>query len=88
MGGLFTNDELQRYSKKFLCSLYRRSHGNLNNSESSNEIFFKNVRPEAYERPSLGFEAARLIVLYLLQDTPYYVRLTESGLEKCKKECH
>ena len=59
MGGLFTYDELQRYSKKFLCSLYRRSHGNLNNSESSNEIFFKNVRPEAYERPSLGFEARK-----------------------------
>jgi hypothetical protein len=94
MEGLFTYDELQRYSKKFLCSLFRRSHGNLNNSESSNEIFFKNVRPEAYERPSLGFEAARQIVLHLLQegfisqDTPYYVRLTESGLEKCKEECY
>ena len=94
MEGLFTYDELQRFSKKFLCSLYRKSHGYLSDSESSNEIFFKNVRAEAYERPSLGFEAARQIVIYLLQEgfisqvTPYYVRLTESGLEKCKEECY
>jgi hypothetical protein len=25
---------------------------------------------------------------FVSQDTPYYVRLTESGLEKCKKECY
>jgi hypothetical protein len=92
--GLFTSDELQRYSKKFLCGLYRMSHGNISNSENSTEIYFKNVRPEAYERPSLGFEAARQIVLHLLQegfitqDAPFYVRLTESGLEKCKKNCY
>jgi len=70
------------------------SHGNISNSENSTEIYFKNVRPEAYERPSLGFEAARQIVLHLLQqgfiaqDAPFYVRLTERGLEKCKKNCY
>jgi hypothetical protein len=90
---LFTKDELQRYSKKFLCGLYRKSHGNLNYSEYSIEIFFKNVSAEAYERPSLGYEATRQIVLYLVQeglieqDTPHNVRLTASGLEKCKKDC-
>ncbi len=93
MGGIFTTDELQRYSKKFLCGLYGMSHGNMNNTVRSIDIFFRNVSTEAYERPSLGFQATNEIVQHLIhegfieQDTRYDVKLTLSGLHKCKEEC-
>ena len=70
------------------------THGNLNNSVRSIDVFFKNVSAEAYERPSLGLQAANEIVLYLVQerfverDTPQDVKLTPKGLEKCKKDCY
>jgi hypothetical protein len=94
MQGTFTYTELQRYSKKFLCGLYFMTHGDLNNSVRSIDVFFKNVSAEAYERPSFGLQAANEIVLYLIQegfverDTPQDVRLTLKGLEKCKKDCY
>ena len=70
------------------------THGNLNNSVRSIDVFFKNVSAEAYERPSLGLQAANEIVLYLVQerfverDTPQDVKLTPKGLEKCKNDCY
>ncbi|MFZ0698145.1 MAG: hypothetical protein WAM88_13500 [Nitrososphaeraceae archaeon] len=70
------------------------THGNLNNSVRSIDVFFKNVSAEAYERPSLGLQAANEIVLYLIQerlverDTPQDVKLTLKGLEKCKNDCY
>lgn len=70
------------------------THGNLNNSVRSIDVFFKNVSAEAYERPSLGLQAANEIVLYLIQerlverDTPQDVKLTIKGLEKCKNDCY
>jgi predicted transcriptional regulator len=70
------------------------THGNLNNSVRSIDVFFKNVSAEAYERPSLGLQAANEIVLYLIQeglverDTPQDVKLTLKGLEKCKNNCY
>ena len=70
------------------------THGNLNNSVRSIDVFFKNVSAEAYERPSLGLQAANEIVLYLVQeriverDTPQDVKLTLKGLEKCKNDCY
>ena len=70
------------------------THGNLNNSVRSIDVFFKNVSAEAYERPSLGLQAANEIVLYLIQerlverDTPQDVKLTITGLEKCKNDCY
>ena len=94
MQGTFTNPELQRYSKKFLCGLYLMTHGNLNNSVRSLDVFFKSVSAEAYERPSFGLQAANEIVIHLIQegyverDTPQDVRLTPRGLEKCKKDCY
>ena len=94
MQGTFTNAELQRYSKKFLCGLYIMAHGNLNNSVRSIDVFFKNVSAEAYERPSLGVQGANEIILYLIQeklverDTPQDVKLTLKGLEKCKNDCY
>ena len=93
MQGIFTSDELQRYSKKFLCGLYKMAHGNLNNSVRGFDIFFKNVSPEAYERPSFGYQAANEIVLDLVRkgliegETAEYIRLTQQGLDKCKEDC-
>ncbi len=93
MQGIFTSDELQRYSKKFLCGLYRMAHGNLNNSVRGLDIFFKNVSPEAYERPSFGYQAVNELVLDLVRkgfiekETAEYIRLTQQGLDKCKEDC-
>lgn len=93
MQSVFTSDELQRYSKKFLCGLYRMAHGNLNNSVRGFDIFFKNVSPEAFERPSFGYQATNELVLDLVRkglverETAEYVRLTQQGLDKCKKDC-
>ena len=93
MQGVFTSDELQRYSKKFLCGLYRMAHGNLNNSVRGIDIFFKNVSPEAYERPSFGYQATNELVLDLVRkglverETAEYVRLTQQGVDKCKEDC-
>ncbi len=93
MQGVFTSDELQRYSKRFLCGLYRMALGNLNNSVRSFDIFFKNVSPEAYERPSFGYQATNELVLDLVRkgfierETAEYIRLTQQGLDKCKEDC-
>jgi hypothetical protein len=93
MQGVFTSDELQRYSKKFLCGLYKMAHGNLNNSVRGFDIFFKNVSPEAYERPSFGYQAVNELVLDLVRkgfierETAEYIRLTQQGLDKCKEDC-
>jgi hypothetical protein len=93
MQGIFTSEELLRYSKKFLCGLYRMAHGNLNNSVKGFDVFFKNVSPEAYERPSFGYQATSEIIQELTQkglierDTLEYVRLTQKGLDKCKEDC-
>ena len=93
MQGIFTWEELQRYSKKFLCGLYIMSHGNLNNSVRSFDVFFKNVSPEAYERPSYGYQATNEVVQNLVQkgyierDTLESIKLTLKGLDKCKEDC-
>jgi hypothetical protein len=93
MQGVFTSDELQRYSKKFLCGLYRMAHGNLNNSVRGLDIFFKNVSPEAFERPSFGYQATNELVLDLVRkglierETAEYIRLTQKGIDKCKEDC-
>ena len=93
MQGVFTSDELQRYSKKFLCGLYRMVHGNLNNSVRGIDIFFKNVSPEAYERPSFGYQATNELVLdlerkgFIERETAEYIKLTQRGLNKCKEDC-
>ena len=70
------------------------SHGNLNNSVKSFDVFFKNVSPEAYERPSLGYQATHEIVYNLVQnglierDSIGTVKLTQKGLDKCREDCH
>ena len=92
--GIFTSEELQRYSKKFLCGLYVIVHGNLSNSMKAFDVYFKNVSPEAYERPSLGYQATNEIVQNLIQkgfierDTLTDIKLTQKGLDKCKEDCH
>ena len=84
--GIFTSEELQRYSKRFLCGLYVMAHGNLNNSTKAFDVFFKNVSPEAYERPSFGYQA--LVHKGLVErDTLEYIKLTQKGLDKCKEDC-
>jgi hypothetical protein len=90
---IFTREELQRYSKKFLCGLYIMAYGDVNNSVRAFEVFFKNVSPEAYERPSLGYQATNEIVQNLVQngyierDTIELIKLTPKGLNKCKEDC-
>jgi hypothetical protein len=94
MQGIFTSEELQRYSKKFLCGLYIMANGNLNNSIKGVDVFFKNVSTDAYERPSFGYQATNEIIQDLVQkgfierDTLEYIRLTQKGLDKCKEDCH
>jgi hypothetical protein len=69
------------------------AHRSLNNSMKAFDIFFKNVSPEAYERPSLGYQATNEIVQNLVQkgfierDTQEYIRLTQKGLDKCNEDC-
>jgi hypothetical protein len=69
------------------------AHGDLNNSVKAFDVFFKNVSPEAYERPSLGYQATNEIVQSLMQkrfierDTIELIKLTEKGLDKCKEDC-
>jgi hypothetical protein len=43
------------------------AHGNLNNSVKGFDVFFKNVSPEAYERPSFGYQATSEIIQELTQ---------------------
>jgi hypothetical protein len=90
--GIFTSEELLRYSKRFLCDLSKMAHGNLNNSVKGFDVFFKNVSPEAYERPSFGYQATdeiqELAHKELIErDTQEYIQLTQKGLDKCKEDC-
>jgi hypothetical protein len=93
MQGMFTSEELQRYSKKFLCGLYIMAHGNVNNSVKAFDVFFKNVSPAAHERPSFGYQATNEIVQHLVQkgfierDILESIKLTQKGLDKCKEDC-
>ncbi len=93
MQGIFTSEELQRYSKKFLCGMYIMAHGNVNNSIKALDVFLENVSPAAYERPSYGYQATNEIVQDLIQkrfierDRLEYVRLTQKGLDRCKEDC-
>ncbi len=69
------------------------ANGDVNNSVRAFEVFFKNVSPEAYERPSLGYQATSEIVQNLVQngyierDTIELIKLTQKGLDKCKEDC-
>jgi hypothetical protein len=91
--GIYTYEELERYSKKFLCGMYKMAHGNINNSTKAFDVFFENVSPGAYERPSYGYQATNEIVQALIRkgfierDIPEYIRLTQKGLDKCKEDC-
>lgn len=54
-------------------------------------MFFKNVSPKAYERPSFGYQATDEIIQegegLIERDTQEYIRLTQKGLVKCKEDC-
>ena len=69
------------------------ANGEVNNSIRAFEVFFKNVSPEAYERPSLGYQATNEIVQNLVQNgyieryTIELIKLTQKGLDKCKEDC-
>jgi len=69
------------------------AHGNMNNSVRAFEVFFKNVSPEAYERPSFGYQATNEIVQNLIQygfierETVELIKLTSKGLDKCREDC-
>jgi hypothetical protein len=94
MQGIFTQEELERYSLKFLCGLYKTTSGNLNHGAKSIDIFFKAVSTEAYERPSFGYQAANEIVNDLIQkgliesqNIEQEIKLTSKGLDKCREDC-
>jgi hypothetical protein len=93
MSSLLTHDELERYSMKFICFLYETTSGDLNKSHKAIDIFFHAVSTGAYERPSYGFQAVNEIVSKLKVEglieiiSANDVRLTSSGLEKCRKDC-
>ena len=92
--GLFTAEELEKFSIKFLCGLYRNAGGNLDQSLNSINIYFNTVSTGAYERPSYAYEAARALVLELKRkglvetwNLDQEVRLTSEGLVKCREIC-
>lgn len=92
---ILTKEELQRYSKKFLCGLCKMSHSNVNKSVKGIDVFFKYVSSGAYERPTFGFQATNEIIQELIQrnfvvlaDKEGEVKLTLYGIDKCKEECH
>ena len=93
MSSLFTGEELERYSRKFICFLYETTSGDLNRSHKAIDIFFQAVSTGAYERPTYGYQATNEIVRKLKNEglielvSSSSVRLTSNGLEKCKKDC-
>jgi hypothetical protein len=93
MQGIFTREELENYSLKFLCGLYETTAGNLNQTAKGVDIFFKTVSTGAYERPTYGFEATSQIVMELVQKGLIEarnigeIRLSAKGLDKCRDNC-
>jgi hypothetical protein len=92
---ILTKEELQRYSKKFLCGLYKMTHSDVNKSVKGIDVFFKHVSSAAYERPIFGFQATNMIIQELIQkdfiivgDIEGEVKLTLNGIAKCIEECH
>ena len=70
------------------------ANGNVNNNIKAFDVFFENISPTAYERPSYGYQATNEIVQDLIQkgfierSTVEYIRLTQKGLDKCKEDCY
>jgi hypothetical protein len=93
MEGVFTREELNRYSLNFLCGLYKTTVGNLNQTARGVDILFKSVTAGAYERPALAFEATNEIVMELIREgfieaeSIEQIRLTSKGLGKCRQDC-
>jgi hypothetical protein len=93
MEGVFTQEELDRYSLNFLCGLYKTTVGNLNQTARGVDILFKSVTPGAYERPTLAFEATNEIVMELVRrglieaHSIEQIKLTSKGLGKCRQDC-
>lgn len=94
MSLILTKEELKRYSKKFLCGLYKMSQNDVNKSIKGIEIFFKYVYSGAYERPTFGFQATNEIIQEPIQrnfivigEKKGEVKLTLYGIDKCKEEC-
>ncbi len=91
---LFTKEELRRYTEKFLCGLYGQTYGSLERSANSLDIFNKNISYGAYERPQFGYQATQAILRELKDqglvqtwNLDQEVRLTSSGLDKCRDIC-
>jgi hypothetical protein len=93
MQGIFTREELENYSLKFLCGLYETTGGNLNQTTKGVDIFSKTVSSAAYERPAYGFEATSEIVFELVQKGLIgarnigEIKLSSKGLDKCRDSC-
>jgi hypothetical protein len=92
--GLFTKEELRRYVEKFLCGLYGQTGGNLDRSANSMDIYVKSISTGAYERPLYGYQATQAILSELRDqglvqtwNLDQEVRLTSTGLDKCREIC-
>ena len=75
MSFILTKEELQRYSKKFLCGLYKMTHSDVNKRVKGIDIFFKHVSSVAYERPRVGFQPTNMIIQELIQKDFIIVRI-------------
>ena len=94
MSGIMTKNELQRFSAKFLCQLFKKTGGNLDMSLGSAELVFESVTVGAFERPSLAASIGNHISHHLLKQGLIQkgyladeVRLTREGLQKCIETC-
>jgi len=94
MSGIMTKEELQRFSIKFLCQLFKKTGGNLDMSMRSAELVFESITVGAYERPSLAVIIGDHISHNLLEQGLVQkgylageVRLTKEGLHKCIETC-
>ena len=92
--GLFAKEELRRYTEKFLCGLYRQIGGSLDHSANCMDIYIKNISYGTYERPQYGYQATQAILRELKDqglvqtwNLDQEVRLTSSGLDKCRDMC-
>lgn len=95
MSGAMTRDEMQKFSRKFLCQLFKKTGGNLHMSVRPVELVYESVTIGAYERPSLAVTIASHLSYYLLEQGLIQrgyladdVRLTQKGLQRCIETCH
>lgn len=89
-----SREEKQKFSRKFLCQIFKRTGGNLDTSVRPMDLVFESVTIGAYERPSLAVTIATQLSYYLLEQGLIQegylageIRLTQKGLQRCIETC-